>query len=68
MLGKTPSYKAVWRAIQSVRAVHGSGTIPQTKYANCGRPKKLTHQQELAVAFVKKWRNQGSHAFSFIFA
>ena len=54
----TPSVKAVWRAIRSVDAIHGTGAIPCTKYSNCGRPRKLARQQELdVVAFVKKWRN-----------
>ena len=48
MLGQRPSYKAVWRAIQGVKAVHGSHAIPQTKYANCGRKKKLSLEQEKA--------------------
>ena len=55
----TPSVKAVWRAIRSVDAIHGTGAILSTKYANCGRPRKLARQQELdVVAFVKKWRNK----------
>ena len=59
MLGQKPSYKAVWRAIQGVKAVQGSHAIPQTKYANCGRKKKLTPEQEKAVVdFVKAWRNK----------
>ena len=54
----TFSVKAVWRAIRSVDAIHGTGAIPCTKYANCGRPRKLACRQELdVVAFVKKWRN-----------
>ena len=59
MLGQKPSYKAVWRAIQGVKAVHGSHAIQQTKYANCSRKKKLTLEQEKAVVdFLKAWRNK----------
>ena len=59
MAGDTPSYKAVWRAVQAVDAVHGTHDVPKTKYANCGRHRKLTPQQEAdVIAFVKRWRNK----------
>ena len=59
MLGARPSFHAVRSAIQGVKAVHGTHAIPQTKYANCGRRRKLTPEQEAAVVeFVKKWRNK----------
>ena len=67
MLGAKPSVKAVWRAIQSVKAVQGTLAIPQTKYANCGRKPKLTPEQEKAVvAFVKTWRNKRFCTCSYI--
>ena len=47
MLGQTPSYKAVWRAIQAAKAVHGTHAIPKTNYANRGRHRKLTPKQRL---------------------
>ena len=59
MLGARPSVKAVWRAIQFAKAVHGTHAIHKTKYANCGRKRKLTPGQERAVVdFVETWRNK----------
>ena len=49
----------MWRAIRAVDAVHGTYAIPKTKYANCGRRRKLTPQQEAdVIAFLKKWHNK----------
>ena len=59
MLGKRPSVKAVWNAIQMVELSQASGEVPTTNYANCGRRPKLSlEQDEAVVAFVKKWRNK----------
>ena len=52
MSGNTPSVKAVWRAIRSVDAIQGTGAIPSTKYANCGRPRKLARQQEVDAVLM----------------
>ena len=41
MSGARPSVKAAWRAIQCVKAVHGTHDIPQTKYANLRSTSKL---------------------------
>ena len=31
MMGVTPSFKAMWRAIRNVDAVHGTHAIPESK-------------------------------------
>jgi transposase len=65
--GSTPSVKAVWNAIHRTNAVRNPLDIPQSKYANCGRKRKLAHQQEKAVvSFVKKWRNRRFCTCSYI--
>ena len=49
LVGEVPSVKAVWRAVQMVQKVRHSHAVPQTKYANCGRHRALTPEQERAV-------------------
>ena len=59
MSGMVPSVKAVWNAIEMVKSNQQSLPQTPTKYANCGRKRKLTPLQEKEVTnFVKKWRNK----------
>ena len=45
--------------INQVERTKETGEVPQTNYANCGRRRKLTPEQEKAiVAFVKEHRNK----------
>ena len=49
MSGMVPSVKAVWNAIEMVKSNQQSLPQTPTKYANCGRKRKLTPLQEKEV-------------------
>ena len=59
MLGGTPSVKAVWSAVQMVERVRRSQQVPQSRYSNCGRHRKVSEEQAKAVVqFVRTWRHK----------
>ena len=59
MNGDLPGRKCVYGAIRRVGGMDDGAILPQPKYANCGRKKALSENQEAEViAFVQKWRHK----------
>ena len=59
LVGGVAGRKALYAAIRRVDAMQPSDIAPKTNYANCGRRKTLTEEQERGiVAFVKEWRSK----------
>ena len=59
LVGEVAGRKALYAAIRRVDAMQPSDIAPKTNYANCGRRKTLTEEQERGiVAFVKEWRSK----------
>ena len=56
--GEMPGLKAVRNGVLRARGSE-DGCLPETRYANCGRHRALTPEEERGiVAFVKQWRTK----------
>ena len=56
--GQKPSLCALRKAVKRME-LSAPGSVPQTKYGNCGRKPALSREQERSiVAFVRKWRHK----------